>query len=114
MRLSDLLSSATSTINRVPPASVAAGVSAAVAFLAALVLLRNTLEGAAAASQTLVTGLGGLIAAFLASRLAAYLVRLAGLWAGWPALRRSRQMAITVVLAIMAAAVVLAIMVLVS
>lgn len=114
MRLSELLNSAAHSITSTPPASLASGLSASVAFLLSLVLLRDTLGEAAVSIQFLAAGAGGLIAAFLASRLAAYLVRVAGLWAGWPGLSRIKQTAAAAVLAIVSAALVVTILLLVS
>ena len=74
----------------------------------------RTLAEAAAASQMVAASLGGLIAAFLASRLAAYLMRLVALRPGWPDLNRRRQIALAWIVALAAAAVVLAIMLVVS
>jgi hypothetical protein len=114
MRLSDILNSAVKTISHIPPASIASGLSAVVAFLASLVLLQDSLGDAAASVQFLATGVGGLIAAYLASRLAAYLMGLAAAWAGWPDLSRGRQWLVALLVALAAAAFVMAIMVLVS
>jgi hypothetical protein len=114
MQLSKLLQSATEAFNALPPSRLSAAAAALIAFLLSLVLLRNTLAEAAASSQMLVASLGGLIAAFLSSRLAAYLVRLAELWAGWPGLSRTWQLLMALILALAAAALVLALMLLVS
>ncbi len=114
MRFSRFLTSAVNNIGNMPPESAAAAAGAGLAFLLALVLLGGTLDNAAAGMQLLATSVGGLIAAFIASRLAAYLVRVTRLWAGWPLLSRGRQLAVALLLALMAAAAVLAIMLLLS
>jgi len=114
MRFSNFLNSATDYINAIPPSRLSAAVSAAIAFLLSLLLLRDTLAEAAAGTQLMAASLGGLIAAFLASRLAAYLMRVIALRAGWPDTNRARQTAAALIVAVVAAAAVLAIMVLVS
>jgi predicted alpha/beta hydrolase len=114
MRLSRFLTSAASALNDIAPDRAAAWASAALAFLLALILLGNTLEGAAAGTQMLATSLGAVIAAFLASRLAAYLVRVVGLWAGWPELNRRQQLAVALAMALGSATFVLLIMILLS
>jgi len=114
MRLSKLLTSAASAINDIPPDRAAGWAGAALAFLLALAVLGNTLNGASAGRQMLATSLGAVIAAFLASRLAAYLVRVVGLLAGWPELSRGRQLAAALAIALGAATLVLFIMVLLS
>jgi uncharacterized membrane protein len=114
MRISNLVDSAANFINSIPPANLSATFSAAVAFLLSLFLLRDVLAGAAAGTQLLAASLGGLIAAFLASRLAAYLMRVIALRPGWPDMTRARQMVVALLVALASAAVVLAIMVAVS
>jgi uncharacterized membrane protein len=114
MQLSKIVDSAANFMASIPPGSVATAASAAIAFLLSLVLLNDVLEGAAAGSQMLVTSVGGLIAAFLASRLAAYLMRVIALRANWPEQSRTRQLAVALIVAVAAAAFVLTIMVLVS
>jgi hypothetical protein len=114
MQFSKLLASAADNISAVAPSRIATAAGAAIAFLLSLVLLRDALGEAAVGSQMLVTGVGGLIAAFLSSRLAAYLMRVVALRAGWPDTSRGRQLAVALIVAVVAAAVVLAIMVLVS
>ncbi|MFN2222303.1 MAG: hypothetical protein PVJ75_12825 [Chloroflexota bacterium] len=114
MRLTKFLTTAVEALEDIPADRLATWAAAALAFLLALVVLGNTLEGAAAGTQMLATSLGGLIAAFLSSRLAAYLTRVAMVWVGWPALGRRRQLAIALAVALAAAAFVLAIMALLS
>jgi len=114
MRLSRLLTSAAGALNGIAPDRAAAWAGAALAFLLGLALLGNTLEGAAAGTQMLATSLGAVIAAFLASRLAAYLVRVVGLWAGWPELSRRQQLVAALAMALGSATFVLTILVLLS
>ena len=61
MQFSRLIDSAANYIGTLPPSRLAAALSAAVAFLLSLLLLRGTLGDAAAATQMMVTGLDGLI-----------------------------------------------------
>lgn len=114
MRFSRLFTWATNVLGDISPERAAAWSGAALAFLLALALLGDTLHNAAAGTQMLATSLGGLIAAFLSSRLAAYLVRVVALWAGWPARSRSWQMTVALFLAVFSAALMLTVMVLLS
>ena len=114
MQLSRFLNAAADALDSIPPTRLAAAISAGVAFLLSLLLLRDTLAGAAAGTQSLATGIGALIAAFLSWQLAAYVMRLLAQRAGWPDMARARQWLIVAVVALFAAAVVVAIMVLVS
>ena len=112
--MSKLLATAANAIDNTPPDKLAAGLSGSLAFLAGLLLLSGALGDAAAGNQTLITALGAIIAAVLASQLAAYVVRLVTQRAAWLTLSRPRQLAVIFILSLAAAAVVLVLMLLVS
>ena len=109
-----MLASAVNSIGGVSPGRVAAGVSGVVSFVLALVLLGDSDSDAAAGNQLIVVGVGAVISAFLAYRLAAFLLGLVAQRAGWPELNQLRKVAIIIVVVIVSAAIVLALMLLVS
>ena len=114
MKLSSVLASAVKSIAGLPPSRLAAGVGGAVGFVLALLLLGSGDSEAAAGNQLIVVGVGAIISAFLASQLAAYLVRVVEQWAGWLDLGQAWRGVVILILAIVSAAVVVGIMMLVS
>ncbi|HSG18882.1 MAG TPA: hypothetical protein VLE70_21490 [Anaerolineae bacterium] len=114
MKFSEFLTSAVNSIASIPPARAAAGVSAAVSFVMAFVLLPNANSNAPAGSRQTITVAGALISAFLASQLAAYILRIVERRPSWLDRSPAQKLGIVLVLALVSAAFVLGLMLLVS
>ncbi|UCG23200.1 MAG: hypothetical protein JSW55_13695 [Chloroflexota bacterium] len=114
MSFSEYLTSAVNTLASVPPSRLAAVMSGAVGFLAAFALLPGADSDAPAGNQQIIVWAGSLITAFLASQLAAYLLRIAEHRPSWPNLSSPRKLAVTLILALVSAGIVLGLMLLVS
>ena len=114
MSFTEFLASAANSISTLPPSRLAAGLAGAAGLLLAFLLLPEANADAPAGSRQTITWFGALIAAFLASQLAAYGMRLVEGRANWLELSPAWKAAIILILALLSAAFVLVIMILVS
>ena len=114
MSITRFLASAVNSLAAVPPPRLAAGLSGAAGFFMAFVLLPSTNSDAPAGNQQIIVWFGALITAVLTSQLAAYVQRIVEQRPFWPDLSPVQKVAVTLILALVSAALVLALVLLVS